>query len=236
MQRIVLALTFLLVAVGARAADGDPLPARSVLLIPAGDPVEYTVTVRTAATMLFPLASLGALSDGRQKTKDLTALMRTHAPGHGLFFAERVAHRLRAAGYEVRVLESIARRPDDPDNVDIENLAFDEDVGLQLGFDAIGFHSGMGTQAYVPKLNVDVHSFPRGAQWYPYSTTLFFGVDARPNEDWAIVAPAEASFPSFDALISGPAAVDAVYRQALDQLAERVAMQFQAQSPLKATP
>ena len=54
MHRIVLALTFLLFAAGARAADGDPLPARSVLLIPAGDPVEYTVTVRTAATLLFP--------------------------------------------------------------------------------------------------------------------------------------------------------------------------------------
>ncbi len=236
MHRIVLAFTLLLAAFGASAADGDKLPARSVLLIPAAEPLEYTVTLRTAATMLFPIASLGAVADGRQKSKDLTGLMKARSPAHGLFFAERVAHRLQAAGYQVRVLDGLVRNPQDPENIDVENLAFEEDVGLHLQFDAIGFHSGMSTLSYAPKLNVDVYSFPRGAAWYSYSTTLFFGVDARPNEDWAIVAPANATFPTFEALIGDPAAVDAVYRDALDQLAERVVTQFQVQSPLKTAP
>ncbi|WP_288254404.1 hypothetical protein [uncultured Hydrogenophaga sp.] len=236
LYRIVLTFVFLLASFHAVAADGDKLPARSVLLIPAADPVEYTVTVRTAATMLFPIASLGALSDGRQKSKDLTGLMRAQAPGHGLFLAERVAQRLRAAGYAVRVLEQVDRKPDDPDNIDVESLTFEEDIGLHLQFDAIGFHSGMGTSEYVPKLNIDAYSFPRGAEWYPYSTTLFFGVDARPDKEWAIVAPAGATFPTYEALIGNPASVDTVYRNALDQLAERVVAQFQVQSPLKPVP
>lgn len=44
---------------------------------------------------------------------------------------------------------------------------------------------------------------PTGAD-HPFSTTIYHGVDARPNKDWAIMAPDTANIPSFEVLMGEP--------------------------------
>jgi hypothetical protein len=216
----------------ARAAD--TFPVRSVALVPAADPIEYTLTSRTAAVFIFPIASAGAWADSRDKTRAFTALTKSRQPAYGAYLSKLVADRLRAAGYQVRLIEPEHRDPADPDGVDLEALVFDEDIGMQLQFDTMGFFSDMGTMGFAPKVNVDAHSFLHSGAENPFSTTIYYGVDARPNKDWAIMAPDTANIPSFEVLMGEPERVDAVYRDALNLLAERIATQFMASSPLKA--
>ena len=230
--RALLIATLLASALASRASDVYPV--RSVALVPAADPIEYTLTSRTAAALLIPLASAGASLDARDKTRAFTALTKARQPAYGAYLSTLVADRLRAAGYQVRLIEPEHRDPEDPDGVDLEALVFDEDIGMQLQFDTMGFFSGMGSLAFVPKVNVDAHSFLRSGAENPFSTTIYYGVDARPNKDWAIMAPDTANIPSFEILMGEPERVDAVYRDALKLLAERIANQFMASSPLKA--
>jgi hypothetical protein len=212
----------------------DTFPVRSVALVPAADPIEYTITSRTAVAIFIPIASAGAWADARDKTRAFTALTKSRQPAYGAYLSSLVADRLRAAGYQVRLIEPEHRDPADPDGVDLEALVFDEDIGMQLQFDTMGFFSGMGTLGFAPKVNVDAHSFLRSGAENPFSTTIYYGVDARPNKDWAIMASDTANIPSFEVLMGEPERVDAVYRDALNLLAERVATQFMQSSPLKA--
>lgn len=212
----------------------DTFPVRSVALVPAADPIEYTLTSRTAVALFVPIASAGVWADSREKTRAFTALTKSRQPAYGAYLSTLVAERLRAAGYQVRLIEPENRNPEDPDGVDLEALVFDEDIGMQLQFDTMGFFSGMGSMGFAPKVNVDAHSFLRSGAENPFSTTIYYGVDARPNKDWAIMAPDAANIPSFEVLMGEPERVDAVYREALKLLAERIATQFMTSSPLKA--
>jgi hypothetical protein len=215
-----------------RAAD--TFPVRSVAIVPAADPIEYTLTSRTAAALIFPIASAGVSMDARDKTRAFTAITKSRQPAFGSYLSTLVAERLRAAGYQVRLIEPERRDPEDPDGVDLEALVFDEDIGMQLQFDTMGFFSGMGTMGFAPKVNVDAHSFLRSGAETQFSTTIYYGVDARPNKDWAIMAADTANIPSFEILMGEPERVDTVYREALKLLAERIAAQFMKASPLKA--
>jgi hypothetical protein len=223
-----------LIATSLASLASDIYPVRSVAIVPAADPIEYTLTSRTAAAIFIPLASAGASLDARDKTRAFTALTKARQPAYGVYLTTLVADRLRAAGYQVRLIEPENRDPEDPDGVDLEALVFDEDIGMQLQFDTMGFFSGMGSLAFAPKVNVDAHSFLRSGAENPFSTTIYYGVDARPNKDWAIMAPDTANIPSFEILMGEPERVDAVYRDALKLLAERIANQFMTSSPLKA--
>lgn len=229
--RALLIATLFATSLATRAADAFPV--RSVALVPAADPIEYTLTSRTAAAILIPIATAGVSLDARDKTRAFTALTKSRQPAYGAYLSTLVADRLRAAGYQVRLIEPEHRDPADPDGVDLEALVFDEDIGMQLQFDTMGFYSGMGTLSYAPKVNVDAHSFLRNGAENPFSTTIYYGVDARPNKDWAIMAPDTANIPSFEVLMGEPERVDAVYRDALKLLAERIADQFMMSSPLK---
>ncbi len=151
--RALLITALLATTLASRAAD--LFPVRSVALVPAADPVEYTLTGRTAVAMIFPIASAGVWADSRDKTRAFTSLTKARQPAYGAYLSTLVADRLRAAGYQVRLIEPEHRDPADPDGVDLEALVFDEDIGMQLQFDTMGFYSGMGTLGFAPKVNVD---------------------------------------------------------------------------------
>lgn len=229
--RPLLIAAFFATALVSHAAD--TFPVHSVAIVPAADPIEYTLTSNTAAVFIFPIAALGAKADARDKTRAFTDLMKSRQPAYGAYLSKLVADRLSAAGYQVRLIEPEHRDPEDPDGVDLEALVFDEDIGMQLQFDTMGFFSGMGSMGFAPKVNVDAHSFLRNGDENPFSTTICYGVDARPNKDWAIMAADTANIPSFEVLMGEPERADAVYRHALGLLAERIATQFMASSPLK---
>ena len=142
-----------------------------------------------------------------------------------------VAERLRGQGYVVSVLSSIQRQPDSPDSIDYKKLDFAEDIALQLWFEEVGFYSGFGQTSFGPKLNVSAIAFTKGGKSYPYETTIYYGVDAKPGKDWAIVAPDTAYFASFELLLSAVPAVDELYRDALRKVADRVVTQLKLALP-----
>jgi len=230
MYRIARLLVMSLVSVSAHAAD--PIPVRSVALIPASEPLEYNITLRSSVQFLIPLVATATHSDGKKKTKSFTDLLKSKAPNHGAYLTDQIAERLRSGGYQVVVLNDIARPADDPDSIDYEKLAFENDIALQVRIEGIGFYSGFGSASYVPKVNVGALSFTRRGAKYPYEASVCYGVDAKPGKDWAILSPESFNYPTFEALTADPSAVDAIYREALSKIAERVVAQFRASSPL----
>ena len=114
----------------------------------------------------------------------------------------------------------------------MNRIAFESDLALQVRIEAIGFHSGFGSVAYLPKVNVGVISFTRKGADYPYEASIYFGVDARRGKDWTILSPETVNFASYEALVADPVAVDAIYREALGKIADRLVAQFKAVSPL----
>lgn len=229
-HRVVPLICLAVAPIFARAAE--PVPVRSVALIPASEPAEYTVTLQSSAQFLIPLVATATHLDGKAKTKTFSDLLKSKSLAHGAFLTAQVAEKLRAGGYRVAVLDNLTRPADDPDSIDYEKLVFEGDIALQVRIEAIGFHSGFGSAAYLPKVNVGAMSFTRQGKEFPYEGSVYFGVDAKPGKDWAIVSPESASYPTYEALSSSASAVDAIYREALSRIAERVVTQFKAASPL----
>lgn len=235
MSRSALVLSAALLSAAAQSADVKPV--RTVALVPAAEPLEYNITIKSAATFFIPLVGTATHMEGRANSRTFTEMMRTKAATpHGAYLTAQLAERLRGLGYQVSVLENLQRPKDDPDGIDTEKLAFDADVALQVRIDAIGYYSGFGSPAFVPKLNVSAMSFtPKGAT-YPYEGTVYYGLDAKPKQDWAIVSPPAYNITTFDEMAANPGKVDAVYREALEQIAERVVGQFKMVSPVAAAP
>ena len=213
-------------------AEG-PLAVRTVALIPATDPTSYELTVKTAMTFFIPLAGTAAHFDAKQKTKDFNARLKPLGLALGSSLNARLVEKLTAAGYEVTVLENVPRTPDSPDWVDYETIDFKEDIGLHVRIDAIGYQSGMGSAAFVPRLNVSATSFTRKATEYPYEKSIYYGSDARPGKDWAIVSPESANAPSFEALMADPASSSRTFSEASEQVLDRIVAEFKASSPPK---
>lgn len=229
MNRII--ATLLSFAAFTTAMAGEPVRVRTVAIVQPVEPTEYEVTVKSSVSFLIPLAATATHFDSKKKTQTFTELIKAQGGNFGEFFSERVAEKLVAAGYQVKVLSEVTRPPKSPDSVDYEALDFSEDIALHLRLDAIGFYSGFGSSDYVPKVNVSGISFTRKGKDYPYEGNLHFGVDARAGKDWAIASTKEDNFPSFDALIAEPKKADAIVREALTKLAERLVLQFKAASP-----
>lgn len=219
------------VSLAANAAD--PVAVRRIALVAASDPAEFTVQSKTGLAFLVPLAATVMHFNSKDMTQQFSERIRARQPNYAAFFTEQVMG-LRAAGYQVFLLSDIARPADAPDSIDYEKAVFDADIALQVRIDEMGFYSGMGSRAFVPKIAVGGISFTRGGASYPYDAGLLYGVGAKADKDWAVESPESANFDDFEALMAGVGAVDAVYRDALTQLAQRLASQFQGASPLAA--
>ena len=224
------ALILTLFVAAAQAADNKPV--REIALVPAAEPIEYEITYRSSAQFLIPLVAMATHSESKQKTKSFTDALKTKGFNHGTYLTDMLAERLRAIGYRVTVLSNIPRSPDDPDSIDYEKLSFAGDIALQVRIEAIGYYSGFGSNAFVPKVNVGAISFTPGGINYPYEASVYYGVDAKPGKDWAISSPETANYETYEALTADLKAVDAIYRDALSKIADRVVSQFKVTSPL----
>lgn len=210
------------------AAPVEKAVIRSVALVPATLPQQYSLENKTAAQFIAPIIGIGYRLNSRQKARLLTE--KLPAPDFRIDrdLTTAVAEGLRARGYQVTVLDDIPRLEGDPDWFRYEEVAHSADVLLHVYFSDVGVESPRTSMQYLPRLNVSVMSYvPKNASW-PYETTLYYGIDASAGTDHSIVADPRHAFPDFDHMMGNLDAVRAGFRQPIAAIGQRIAEQAHA--------
>lgn len=215
-------------ASGTKSVAPAPAPVpvvRKIALVPAADPLALTLNNRNLATSAVPIAGLALRSVNEKKAEALNERLPVSSLGLGRALTTPVAEALRAAGYEVEVLQDIYRPVDEPDDVDLDTLVTDAPVIVHLKFEEVGVYSGLFASAYVPRVNVQGKVYAKSLDDKLYDESLAFGADARRNA-FSIAADPAYAYASFDELIARADELSTAFRAGSDALARRMAGQI----------
>ena len=200
---------------------------RKIALIPASEPLEFTLGNATAFAFISPLVETGIMLSAKAKAKEFSQKMAARHVVLAPRLTTIVVDSLRAAGYTVDVLDDIARDPEDPDDIDYGKLETDAEVIVQLRIREVGVFSPRSSSDYhLPRVNVDGKLYIHALDDAPYDETLYYGVDAQSGNAGAIKADAKLKYANFDAVMAKTDELQATFENATDALARLLATQL----------
>lgn len=228
MLRSLLLTSTVLLATACSSAPkvAEPKPViKSIALIPATSPVNYTLENLSAVQFVIPLAATFNYLDSKEKAKAFNQKLSARPVSLGGSLTDEVAKSLRSFGYEVQILDNVARPPDDLDNVDYTKVVTTADAVLHVRFTEVGLLSTRSSPSYLPRVDAYGTLFVKGRSSYLYEQEIYYGVDARAGKAWSIPSDPTFAYPSFDAVISGIDAVRGAFQTGAVAISKRMAEQ-----------
>lgn len=176
---------------------------RTIAIIPATDPAIYSLENQSAVQFLIPLAATVNYLDSKSKAKTFNEKLLAQPSALGTKLTDDVAAALRGYGYQVQILDAVARPIGDIDNVDYDKVTAGADAILHLRFTEVGLFSPRSSNSYLPRVNAQGTLFVKGRNDYLYDQEIYYGVDARSGNTWAIAADQKFAYSSFDSVLVG---------------------------------
>lgn len=176
---------------------------RTIAIIPATNPATYSFENQSAVQFLIPLAATVNYLDSKSKAKTFNEKLLAEPSVLGANFTDEVASALRGHGYQVQILEAVTRPTGDLDNVDYNKVVAGADAVLHLRFTEVGLFSPRSSNNYLPRVNAQGTLFVKGRDDYLYDQEIYYGVDARSGNTWAIAADHKFAYSSFDSVLVG---------------------------------
>mgnify|MGYP001325390923 CR=1 FL=1 len=198
---------------------------RRIAIIPPASPVVYELHNVSALAFVIPLSGTLNHLDSKEKSKLFGEKLKPLDASRARTFARNVADDLDRLGYHARILEDVARDPEDPDAVDYERLATSADAVLHLRFSTVGLYSSRTSTQYVPRVNASGVLVVKGQEDYLYDREIYYGADARAGKSWAIVADEQYAYPTFEAVMSNLDAIRGAFDAASRAIGQRLASQ-----------
>lgn len=177
--------------------------------------------------MLFPITGVAHILDSKAKAKNFNEKLLAASPKLGDAISAPLADHLRTLGYRVTILDSLERQADDPDDIDYDAIwqLADADALLHVYFSDVGLRSPPSSLSYLPRVNARGIVFRKGHGDYLYDQEIYYGVDAREGNSWAISGDARFAFPDFDAVMGNLDGVHEAFRAGSKEIAIRMAGQ-----------
>ena len=197
-----------------------------IAVVPATDPLTFSLENRSSVMFLSPIVGVGVALDSKDKAKRFNQDPRTRRFDLASRLTAPVVAALRGAGYEVEVLDGIARPADDPDDVDLDKVAPGADAVLQLRVRAAGLYAGLLSNDYLPRVNVDGRLQVRASEDDFYDERLYYGVEPRPSAHVDIPPDPRYTYPTFDALMARMDDVGTALQTGTDALAQLMTKQL----------
>jgi hypothetical protein len=207
-----------------------PLPTiHRIAIVPATDP-RWLTFENAAPPIGYPFQFWVNKIDSHSKAYRFNEAVDPRKLALAQVITVVVAQRLRERGFEVEVLQDVARPADDPDSIDEDRIAATagDDAIVHIWIDEVGMYSGHLSAQYVPRVNL------RGKMWTKwrddslYSDEADYGVDARKGKSWAIFPDPRYHWGSFDELIANMQEVRAAYATGAQLAATRLTDQMAA--------
>ena len=199
---------------------------RRIAVVPATEPTSLSFENRSSVLFLSPIVGMGVALDSKDKSRRFNQDPRTRHFDLASRFTAPVVNALREAGYEVAVLDGIARPADDLDDVDLDKVAPDADAVLQLRVRAAGLYAGLLSNDYLPRVNVDGHLQVRASEDDFYDEHLYYGVEPRPSAKVDIPPDPRHAYPTFDAVMARMDEVGTALQTGADALGRLMAKQL----------
>lgn len=228
MLRLIISILVALIVSSCASRPAVVLPkptVRSIAIVPATDPAEYSFTNVSALQFLVPLAATANHFDSKDKAKLFNERLRSLDMKLAATLTESTAADLRARGYQVLILDQVQRPKDAPDNIDYEKIATTADAILHVSFSEVGMHSPRSSTDYLPRMNVSGVLFVKGRSDYLYDESIYYGVDAKEGKSWAVNGDRAFAYPSFDAVMSSIAEIQRQFENAALKVSERMTAQ-----------
>lgn len=198
---------------------------RSIAIIPASEPAIYSLENRSAVQFLIPLAATVNYLDSKSKAKTLNDKLLAQPSALGMKLSDDIATALRGYGYQVQVLDAITRPIGDLDNVDYDKVSAAADAILHLRFTEVGLFSPRSSNSYLPRVNAQGTLFVKGRNDYLYDQEIYYGVDARSGNTWAIAADHRFAYPTFDSVMAGLDGVREAFVSGASAISKRMSEQ-----------
>ena len=200
---------------------------RKIAFIPASEPLQFVLENKNQTlAAIFPIASLAYSLDSKEKRKRFNQVLSSPRPSLAPQLNEVVVAALRGAGYPVEVLDTLARDPEDPDDIDYDKVVTDAEAILQLRFREVGLLSPSSSTSYLPQVNIDGKLYIRSRDDSVYDEGLYYGVDAKPGKPWAIAGDPRYAYAYFDLILERIAEVRESFSTATAALADLMAVQL----------
>lgn len=229
MKNLISSMLFsaLLVGCGSKPVVPEQKPIiKTIAIIPASPPQEYEIRNYTAIQFFSPIVGAGYALDSRQKSKVFTQSVVTRSPDLGEALTQSVVTELIRLGYTVNVINDIARKPDDPDNVDLEKLGFSEDAAVHVMFSDVGLVSTRTSVLYLSRVNAEAKVLAKNRDDYLFDDRVYYGVDAQKDDDWTIPANEPGAYSSFEDIQTNIDIVIARFRIGAQEAGRRLALKI----------
>ena len=191
-----------------RTEPAAPRPiVKTIGVLPIKEPGKFALENRNLARVLVPIVGLAGQLDNRDKTKMFTATMLQEKRPFANNLAKAVVDALNAQGYQAFMLSGTRGGPDDPWRVAPIKFNDKADAVLRVSFDEVGMYSGDLSSDYLPKVSVDGRLLSTVDGKELYEQSLHYGVRARENVTWGVLADPKFAYPTFEALIEQPGKV-----------------------------
>lgn len=229
MLKVAFSIAVLMLAAGC-ASKSKPVALKpeikSIAIISATTPAAFSLGNANAVEFLFPVAGTLFYLDGRAKSKVFNEKFLAEPSTLAANFSEQVASALRGYGYQVQILEGLARVPGDLDDVDYDTISTDANAVLHLQFRDVGLYSPRSSTSYLPRVNARGTLFIKGRDDYLYDQDVYYGVDARPGNSWAIAADEKDAYPTFDAVVANLDDVRRTFAAGATEISRRMSAQI----------
>jgi hypothetical protein len=199
---------------------------KSIAIIPATDPTEYTLENLSATQFVIPIASLFNHLDSKSKAKIFNDRLNAKPMALANTFTNDVADALRAHGYRVDILQNVTRPADDPDNLDYSKISSSSDAMLHLRFTEVGLFSARSSQDYIPRVDGYGVVFIVGREDYLYDDEVYWGVDAAKGKKNTILPDKQFAYPSFESVLSNLNNIRSAFDVGTHQMAVLMAQQI----------
>ncbi len=202
-----------------RSATPPPLPPLTrIRVLPVTAPDRFYTYNNMVAGFI------GASIANRIKSNLFTEKMEAERRALGPKMTAALIDALKNKGYSAEAMPLPAGAAT-ADDIDVAKLPPGDPV-LYAQFGEAGMDSARFSSVYLPRLNLGASLTRPGSADELFSTSLYYGADARGEADWSLPAAPRFQFPDFEALMDRTPEVVASFDDGIRRMAERVAQQL----------
>lgn len=202
-------------------------PITSIALIPIRNPSQFQVDKRGGPLLFLPGGRIWRELETSGKSSGFTRRMRElNVNNLGDELTARITENLEKRGYQVTVLNKTKIRfdPEDPGDVEYENIKTDADAILNIWIQEVGAFSILSSAVYRPQFNIGVELVRPGKEGEEiYDDSIVYGAHASKASDNSIPSDPKFEYKDYDVLMARSEEVAESLRIGGAALAELVA-------------